>query len=83
VNPVFLDTVGLIALWDKADQWPDDAEPVFLKRVTWWIGMTNWAAFLRNPRSFASVAFILRLHYMRVVKGGPHRQGERIKPSLL
>ncbi len=27
MNPVFLDTVGLIAVWDKADQWHDDAEP--------------------------------------------------------
>ena len=31
MNPVFLDTVGLIANWDKADQWHDDAEPVFLQ----------------------------------------------------
>lgn len=29
MNPVFLDTVALIAVWDKADQWHDDAEPVF------------------------------------------------------
>ena len=34
MNPVLLDTVGLIAVWDKADQWHDDAEPVFLKLVT-------------------------------------------------
>jgi predicted nucleic acid-binding protein len=33
MNPVFLDTVGLIAVWDKADQWHDDAEPVFLDLV--------------------------------------------------
>ena len=31
MSPVFLDTVGLIAVWDKADQWHDDADPVFLK----------------------------------------------------
>ncbi len=30
MNPVLLDTVGLIAVWDKADQWHDYAEPVFL-----------------------------------------------------
>jgi len=34
MNSVFLDTVGLIAVWDKADQWHKDAEPVFLKLVT-------------------------------------------------
>jgi len=33
MNPVFLDTVGLIAAWDKADQWHDDAEPVFVDLV--------------------------------------------------
>jgi predicted nucleic acid-binding protein len=33
MNPVFLDTVGLIAVWDKADQWHQDAEPVFLDFV--------------------------------------------------
>ncbi len=30
MNPVLLETVGLIAAWDKADQWHDYAEPVFL-----------------------------------------------------
>jgi predicted nucleic acid-binding protein len=29
MNPVFLDTVGLVALWDKSDQWHDDAERAF------------------------------------------------------
>src|SRR5436853_5566028 len=29
MNAVFLDTVGLIAIWDKADQWHTDAMPVF------------------------------------------------------
>ena len=33
MTPAFLDTVGLIAVWDKADQWHNDAEPVFLKLV--------------------------------------------------
>lgn len=30
---VFLDTVGLIAVWDVADQWHEDAESVF-KRIS-------------------------------------------------
>ncbi len=29
MTPVFLDTVGLIAVWDVADQWHEAAEPVF------------------------------------------------------
>ena len=33
MKPVLLDTVGLIAVWDKADQWHGDAEPVFFKLV--------------------------------------------------
>ena len=33
-NPVFLDTVGLIALWDESDQWHTLAEPEFLKLLT-------------------------------------------------
>src|SRR4051794_2554837 len=33
MNPVFLDTVGLIAVWHKADQWHNDAEPGFLNLV--------------------------------------------------
>jgi hypothetical protein len=29
MKPVFLDTVGLIALWDPTDQWHAVAAPVF------------------------------------------------------
>ena len=29
MNPVFLDTVGLLALWDVSDQWHADAEEAF------------------------------------------------------
>jgi hypothetical protein len=29
VKAVFLDTVGLLALWDVADQWHNDAESAF------------------------------------------------------
>jgi predicted nucleic acid-binding protein len=29
MKPVFLDTVGLIALWDNSDQWHAAARPVF------------------------------------------------------
>lgn len=31
MTPVLLDTVGLIAVWDTADQWHVAAHPVFLK----------------------------------------------------
>ncbi|MEX0867344.1 MAG: hypothetical protein WD030_08290 [Pirellulales bacterium] len=31
MSSVFLDTVGLIAVWDEADQWHPRAEPVFMK----------------------------------------------------
>ena len=34
MKAVFLDTVGLIAVWDLADQWHGGAEPVFLQLVT-------------------------------------------------
>jgi predicted nucleic acid-binding protein len=34
MNAVMLDTVGLIAVWDKADQWHAAAEAVFLQLVT-------------------------------------------------
>jgi predicted nucleic acid-binding protein len=33
VSSVFLDTVGLIALWDESDQWHDAASQVFDKIV--------------------------------------------------
>ena len=29
MTPVFLDTVGLIAVWERADQWHDSAASVF------------------------------------------------------
>lgn len=29
MNAVFLDTVGLLALWDRSDQWHDGAERAF------------------------------------------------------
>jgi predicted nucleic acid-binding protein len=34
MNPVFLDTVGLIAIWDEADQWQSLAMPVFLQLLS-------------------------------------------------
>src|SRR5437879_236565 len=33
MTPVFLDTVGLIALWDKDDQWHPAAENAYQKMV--------------------------------------------------
>jgi predicted nucleic acid-binding protein len=34
VNPVFLDTVGLLAIWDESDQWHVAAESVFQQLFT-------------------------------------------------
>ena len=31
MNPIFLDTVGLLALWDTSDQWHDVAEEAYSK----------------------------------------------------
>ncbi len=33
MNAIFLDTVGLIAVWDKSDQWHRAAAPIFLNQV--------------------------------------------------
>lgn len=33
MNPAFLDTIGLIAVWDKADQWHAAADPVYWQLV--------------------------------------------------
>ena len=33
MSAVFLDTVGLLALWDVSDQWHTDAEAAFHKLV--------------------------------------------------
>lgn len=33
MTPVFLDTVGMIAVWDSADQWHAAAHPVFEELV--------------------------------------------------
>jgi predicted nucleic acid-binding protein len=30
MSQVFLDTVGLLAVWDRRDQWHDVAKPVWL-----------------------------------------------------
>lgn len=29
MKPIFLDTVGLIAVWDESDQWHEAAEVVY------------------------------------------------------
>ena len=34
MNDVFLDTVGLIAVWDKADQWHGPADAVYQKLLS-------------------------------------------------
>jgi uncharacterized protein len=34
VSDVFLDTVGLIAVWDRADQWHDPADAVYRRLLS-------------------------------------------------
>jgi len=34
MNDVFLDTVGLIAVWDQADQWHDPADAAYRKLLS-------------------------------------------------
>jgi len=46
VNAVFLDTVGLVALWDVADQWHPAAEQAFAQLVS-------------ERKSLVSTSFIL------------------------
>ena len=46
MNTVFLDTVGLIALWDEGDQWHAAADPAFAQIIS-----------LRRP--FVTTTFIL------------------------
>jgi predicted nucleic acid-binding protein len=46
VNPIFLDTVGLLALWDADDQWHDLAEAAY-------------AELLGRKSTFITTTFIL------------------------
>jgi uncharacterized protein len=46
MNTVFLDTVGLVALWDEADQWHTAAENAF-------------AAIVAKRRSLVTTSFVL------------------------
>lgn len=46
MSTVFLDTVGLIALWDESDQWHSDAEAAFSKLIA-------------SRRPFLTTSFVL------------------------
>jgi predicted nucleic acid-binding protein len=47
MSSVFLDTVGLIALWDDTDQWHDDAQRAYAKlRRSRFKGITTNAVLL-------------------------------------
>jgi len=46
MKPVFLDTVGLIALWNSSDQWHQAAEQAF-------------SGLLARRQSFATTTFVL------------------------
>jgi len=46
VTPIFLDTVGLLALWDEDDQWHSQADAAF-------------SALLGNKSSFVTTTFVL------------------------
>ena len=44
MNAAFLDTVGLLALWDTSDQWHQAAEQAFskLREATFEVDPKNW-----------------------------------------
>lgn len=46
MTPVFLDTVGLIAVWDDTDQWHTAAEPI-------------WLNLIRHGRPFVTTPLVL------------------------
>lgn len=56
MTPVFLDTVGLIALWDKDDQWHDAAEKAY-KSITNAMKRLAIAEAFTNDKHFEAAGF--------------------------
>ncbi len=54
MKPVFLDTVGLIATWDRSDQWHSVASPVFLRLLTSRTSLVTSSAVLLECGNAAS-----------------------------
>lgn len=59
MNTVFLDTVGLVAVWDEADQWHDAAEKAF-------------ARIMLERRRFMTTSFVL-LEWGNMAARRPYR----------
>ncbi len=69
MNAVFLDTVGLLALWDSRDQWHSAAEAAF-------------ADFRREKTSLTTTSFVL-LECANAAARRPYRQAvERLRGRM-
>jgi predicted nucleic acid-binding protein len=68
MNGVFLDTVGLIAVWDTSDQWHDAAEAVFTKLLEQNLPLVTTTQVLLECGNAASRRpYRLRVNALRVV----------------
>ena len=66
MNTVFLDTVGLIALWDDTDQWHNDAEQAYanLRRLRF-RGITTAAVLLECGNAAARRPYRHQVNLLR------------------
>jgi predicted nucleic acid-binding protein len=80
MNTVFLDTVGLLALWDRSDQWHDAAERAFvLLAQTKSALITTSYVLLECANAAARRPYRLEVNRLRVEM---ERGGHAVHPTL-